>query len=184
VNQIVGNWSLSGVQRYQSGQDLVLGGAPGIPGDDNSVYWNYNPSQPIFSAAYRSGNFNPLTEGVFNRAAFSNPNANVGTPGVPYVFGDGPRVYAARSPWYKGEDFSLIKIFPVHERVNMEFQAQFINLFNRHTLQRDAGENPLGQNPNFINNATSFGNILGCGGACANGPVPQKLTQLQLKLNF
>jgi hypothetical protein len=67
--------------------------------------------------------------------------------------------------------------------VNLEFQAQFINAFNRHVFQRDIGDGALDQNPGFSNNATAFGNILKCG-ACANGPVPQKVTQLQLKINF
>lgn len=184
VNQLIGNWAVAGVQRYQSGQDLVLGCAPGIPGEDSCIYWNFNPGQPILSTEYRSGHFDPLTEGVFNRAAFSDPNANIGTTGTPYVFGDGPRTYSARSPWYRGEDFSLIKQFPIKERLNLQFQAQFINMFNRHVYQRDVGENPLEVNPNFTNNATAFGNILGCGSPCANGPIPQKLTQLQLKLQF
>ncbi len=184
VNELISNWSIAGVQRYQSGQDTILGCAPGIPGEDSCIYWNINPGQPIFSAAYLSGHFDPLTEGVFNRAAFSDPNANVGTPGVPYMFGDAQRVLSARSPWYKGEDFSVIKQFRLKERLNLEFQAQFINMFNRHVFQRDVGESPLEQNPNFTNNATAFGNILGCGSPCANGPVPQKLTQLQLKLQF
>lgn len=190
VNKVVGNWTVGGVQRYSSGQDTVLGCAPGIPGLDNCIYWNRVPGQPIFSKEYLSGNFDPFTQGVFNKAAFSDPNKNIDgsngaaiIPGTPYVFGNGPRVYSARSPWYRGEDFSIIKRFPIRESFNIEFQAQFINAFNRHVFQRAIGNGPLDTNPTFTNNATAFGNILECG-ACANGPVPQKITQLQLKINF
>jgi Carboxypeptidase regulatory-like domain len=190
VNQVLGNWTVSGVQRYSSGQDTILGCAPGIPADDNCVYWNRVPGQPIFSAEYLSGHFDPFTNGVFNKAAFSDPNQHIDgsngatiISGTPYVFGNGPRVYSARSPWYRGEDFALIKRFPVRDRFNLEFQAQFINAFNHHVFQRAIGNGPLDQNPGFTDNATAFGNILECG-ACANGPVPQKITQLQLKINF
>jgi hypothetical protein len=49
------------------------------------------------------------------------------------VFGD------IRSPAYTNEDFSLIKRFTLYEAHVPSFKADFVNLFNRHTLARGDG---------------------------------------------
>jgi hypothetical protein len=131
----VGGWSVSGIQRYQSGQPIGFASATGVPGWSNGIRWNLVPGQPIHSAARRSGSFNPaLGDRWYNPAAFTDPNANVTIAnGEPYRFGDKPAYESDdRNFGYVEEDFGLIKRTPLTENVNLQFRAEAFNAFNRH----------------------------------------------------
>jgi hypothetical protein len=137
VSYAVGGWSVSGIQRYQSGQPLGFAGATGVPGWSNSIRWNLVPGQPIHSAARRGKSFNPAVAGDnlwYNRAAFTDPNANVTlASGLPYAFGNKPSYQGDdRAFNYYEEDFGLIKRTPIREGVDVQFRAEAFNAFNRH----------------------------------------------------
>ena len=137
LNYLVGGWSVSGIQRYQSGQPLGFASATGVPGWSNGIRWDLVPGQPIHSAARDSGSFNPAKPGQnlwYNTAAFVDPNANVSAAsGLPYRFGDKPAYQANdRNFNYYEEDFGLIKRTPVAEGVDVQFRAEAFNAFNRH----------------------------------------------------
>ncbi|MFT4113122.1 carboxypeptidase regulatory-like domain-containing protein [Silvibacterium sp.] len=55
---------------------------------------------------------------------------------APYVFGSGiPRVTEAiTGPLFKSEDFSLLKTFPIHDKLNFVFKVEAIDAFNRHRM--------------------------------------------------
>ena len=76
------------------------------------------------SAAYRSGHFDPATDSMFNPAAFSVPDQ--------FSFGTlTPTEATVRDfPW-PNEDMSLIKEWRFKEAWNLNFRADFINIFNR-----------------------------------------------------
>ena len=136
LNYVVGGWSVSGIQRYQSGQPLGFASATGVPGWSNGIRWNLT-GQPIHSAARQNGSFNPAKPGQniwYNPAAFSDPNANVTiADGEPYRFGNKPAYQSDdRNFGYKEEDFGLIKRTPITELVNLQFRAEAFNAFNRH----------------------------------------------------
>jgi hypothetical protein len=158
VNAVIGGWRVSGVQRYLGGQPISFFGANGIPGFDNGI----RPNRVAGQSVRRSGPFNPFAfnntgtggynhasgacnTGFWNCAAFTDPNPAPGL-NVPYVFGTMPRNSAdIRSFAFYDEDFSITKIFPIHEALHAEFSGQMFNAFNRHVFNKpDSGVQDTG----------------------------------------
>jgi len=82
----------------------------------------------------------PSTNNLFNCGAFLDPNAPSLVAQRGYAFGNLSKVFGnVRSPAYMNEDFSLIKRFTLYEAHVLSFKADFVNLFNRHTLARGDG---------------------------------------------
>src|SRR5437868_2073699 len=112
---VIGGWSISGVQRYQSGQPLSFCCATGIPAFAGGIRFNQVPGQPLFSQQKLSGSFNPtLGFPLFNPAAFADPNAACVTPQgcTSYSFGNMARTTGAvRMDTFASEDFSRLKRF-------------------------------------------------------------------------
>jgi hypothetical protein len=144
LNAVVGGWSFTGIQRYQSGQPVAFGCATSVPGmaitqqgTNHCIRWNLVPGQAIHSAARDSGSFNPAVAGQntwYNPAAFSDPNANVTlASGLPYRFGNKPAFQSNDSSFaYLNEDFGLTKRTAITESVTMVFRTEMFNAFNRH----------------------------------------------------
>jgi hypothetical protein len=171
VNYAIGGWSVSGIQRYQSGQPIGFASATGVPGWSNNIRWNLT-GQPIHSAARQGSSFNPAKPGQnlwYNPAAFSDPNANVTIAnGEPYSFGNKPSYESDdRNFGYKEEDFGLIKRTPITELVNLQFRAETFNAFNRHIFS-GPDTNPYD---------TGFGTV----GGTQNSP---RNLQLTLRVEF
>lgn len=188
VDRIVGGWSVSGIQRYESGQPLAFACATGVPAFAGCIRYDYVPGAPIYSSAWHGGGFVPvmmsggLAQGIpmFNSTAFSDPNsgANLGARGS-YAFGTSPRVDGSiRMGPYLSEDFNLLKRTQITESSDVLFQVSFINAFNRHIWNRPEDLNPIDsafgviQYDNFSN--TGGGSYL---------LLPRKI-QLQLKFEF
>jgi hypothetical protein len=118
-----------------------------------------------------SGNFNPVTDPVFNKAGFFDPNANIGAGG--YHLGNLAReLGTARSFFFSAEDFNILKRTQITERADILFQMTFLNAFNRHIFD---AHNSVDLNPND----PAFG-ILNTNNTL-EGP---RRIQLQLKLEF
>jgi hypothetical protein len=147
TDRIVGGWSVSGVQRYESGQPIAFGCATGIPAWAGCIRFDQLPGVPLASAAYSGGHFNPITDSMFNpldttpgavNPAFDDPNsaANLAARGT-YAFGTLPRVTGVvRMPIYPSEDFNIIKRTKITESKDVLLQASFIDAFNRHVFNR------------------------------------------------
>ncbi len=144
LNPIVGGWSITGIQPYQSGQPISFGCATSPPGmaivqegANHCIRWNLAPGQPIHSAARNNGSFNPAVAGRsnwYNPAAFDDPNAaSKIAAGAPYSFGNKPPFQSNdRGFAYLEEDFGLTKRTAITEQLNMVFRAELFNAFNRH----------------------------------------------------
>lgn len=174
LNEIFGGWSISGIQTYHSGQPEDFCCATGIPWFDGAIRYNYVQGQSIFSQAYLSGNYNPVTTPIFNSAAFSDPNsaAHIQAGGA-YGFGDMSRtIGSARSFFYSSEDFNILKRTQLTERADILFQMSFLDAFNRHIFDDHVN---VDRNPNDA----SFG-IMNVGDTILG---PRRI-QLQLKLEF
>jgi len=165
LNYLVGGWSISGIQRYQSGQPLGFGCATGIPGYDNCIRYNFVSGQSLRSSARNTGAFNPARAGSnlwYNPAGISDPNANV-TRTSSYALGDKPAYESDdRSFAYLEEDFGLIKRTHITERVAFQFRAEAFNAFNRHVFG----------NPDNNPHDPGFGTV----GGTANTPRALQLT--------
>ncbi len=186
VNAIVSGWSISGIQRYVSGQPMSIFGATGIPGKNSSVRFNRVAGQPVKNAAYKNPLlFNPTTNatacatGYFNCAAFYDPNLfqnrdpnGVGASGEgnPWRFGNMPRNSAdIRSFAYLNEDFGISKAIPLTEKVKMELRCEAFDAFNRHMFTRPVS--------NLSSSNLSVGQI----GGLQNGP---RNMQVRLRISY
>ncbi len=118
VGTALGGWQLSGITRAQSGQPITIlaSAALGKGTNVNGRRANLVPGQSITVP-------NPSASHWFNPAAFANPSpTNPGTSGVGSVIG----------PDFFVTDISLRKNFKLpREGMNLIFQADFFNVFNR-----------------------------------------------------
>ena len=202
LDKVAGGWSISGVQRYESGQPLAFGCASGVPAFAGCIRFDQVPGSAIFSSAYKSGQWDPVTQPIFNsldlvntanpaQAAFDDPNsASKVTARGNYTFGTLPRVDGAiRMSPYLSEDFNLLKRTKITEGSDLLLQVSLLNAFNRHIWNRPEDLNPYDSqlNPTCPTCATSFGliqydNFSNTGGG-SYLLLPRKI-QLQLKFEF
>jgi hypothetical protein len=165
VDRLVGGWSVSGIQRYESGQPIAFGCATAPPAYADCVRFDYIPGASIFSSAWKSksGNFVPITASTFAAGdpgipifnpldisagavtpAFDDPNSAASIKaGNPYVFGTSPRVDGSlRMGAYMSEDFNLMKRTRITETSDIQLQVNFLNAFNRHVWNRPGDLGP------------------------------------------
>jgi hypothetical protein len=138
LNEVIGGWSVSGLEEIHSGTALSPldatnntgsysdGVRPNLVGDPNSLPSGRSKAQKI-------------TE-WFNTSAFAQNAA--------YTFGDAPRTFSC-GPGLITTDLTLLKSVEVHEGHRIEFRAEAFNAFNHPNLG----------NPGTTFGATSFGKI-------------------------
>ncbi len=132
VNQIVGGWEISAIQRWQSGRVMLLNGGLGgtVNQNDSGVELVGITAQDLQSMLKIR---KTSTGDVFYFPASligSNGQANSAfirpcrTPGAfcqrPFLYG--PMFYRA--------DISIIKNIKIWEKVRLEYRAEFLNAFN------------------------------------------------------
>ena len=127
---ILGNWQVNGIVTFQSNTPFTVydssnptaqGGAPEISG--------FPSSRPDLVGNPNSGSC--LVNGVsvpvrtagcwFNTGAFASSQ--------PGIFGNVGR-NTLLGPAFQQWDFSAIKTIPIHESMNLQFRAEFFNIFN------------------------------------------------------
>jgi hypothetical protein len=143
---------------------------------------NLVPGVPIVNPSYKRECAGPLpsTAGrvpcqfYINPAAFTAPT-NGG-------FGNAPRFFSGlRTPWYLNEDFSVTKRFVMTEKLNLQFQANFFNAFNRVVLGGIASIINVAPKDLTTANLASSNTPFGIYTSQANGP---RRIQFALKLEF
>jgi hypothetical protein len=183
------NWQVAGIITAMSGMpiDIIDGGAgslygfgPGnmlsrpswAPGASRSTATNNIPVGYFFNPVafvrpvVQAGQLIPSSKGT---ATADAPGTDIGTVGRNVL----------RAPAQNNVDFSIIKRFRISESKNIEFRAEFFNLFNH--VNFDSPVNNLNvatidQN-GHITDAGDFGRIT----ATSNNP---RLIQFAIKLNF
>jgi len=138
----LGDWTISGIHRYQSGYPLQVFMNNLLPIFNNvlrpDLLAGANPSSGISAADFDPGRRDRVT----NASAFASPVVN----GV-FRFGTmGPTNGNLRQFPVLQEDFILTKRFALKERAKFEIQAQMFNAFNRH---RFVNFEPNFSSPNF-----------------------------------
>jgi hypothetical protein len=182
TNRLAGGWYVSGILTYHSGLPTevygdcqatagkVLFGGCETTGAGARV--NIVSGVPQTNKSH----FDPTTTPFWNPAAFS--------AAAPFTFGNEPRSLAgARSFAGKNEDFTLgKKTRLIGEKVTLDFQASFFNLFNRHIFA--APQNVFGptlQQPFTAGSAKTTAGGFGSVTSTANGP---RAIQFGLKLTY
>src|SRR5215472_7348272 len=125
LNAFVGNWSVSGVQRYQSGTPLTPSCGQQLY-NAGSARCNFVPDEPLYNPSW-----NPSDPA----SPYINPKAFVQPANLTY--GNLPAVLAQlRQPSQLNEDLSVSKMFGFsrHEARRLEFRASAFNIANRHLL--------------------------------------------------
>jgi hypothetical protein len=176
TNAILGNWQLDLIEHATSGFPLFVVDS----GDGSGVFFSYNgntfqrPNQvgdPNKAGPEPGGTNCPTqihtVQHWFNPCAFEQaPTGELGTSARAPVYG----------PRFVNTDFSIIKDFPLsfREGMNLQFRAEFFNLFN-HPQFYLGGAGGSGEQD--INASSTFGVV--------NNTVNNaRLIQFALKLRF
>jgi len=174
TNAILGHWQVNLIERATSGFPLFVVDSA----DESGVYFGYNGN--ILQRPNEVGDPNVAgneggqtgcptkihtLQNWFNPCAFAPaPAGELGTAPRAPVYG----------PRFVNTDFSIIKDFPFRESMNLQFRAEFFNLFNHAQYYlngyADSGEQD-------INTPSSFGVV----NNTVNNP---RLIQFALKLKF
>jgi Carboxypeptidase regulatory-like domain len=152
-SKILGDWQMEGITTFQSGQPLGITDATNTDeSEDSTQRPNWNGRNPALS--------NPTINEWFNTSVFSQPAA--------FTYGSAPRLFGSlHADSMSNFDFSMIKNIPLTERFQLQFRAEFFDLFNT---------------PQFGPPATSYGAAgFGSVGSQINNP---RIIQLALKLLF
>jgi hypothetical protein len=159
MNQVVGGWQVSTITTLQSG-----GVATTSSWDSGGTNFITNATRLNCVAGVDPVLPNPNQNGWYNPAAFTNTLAG--------TFGNCSR-NNLRGPWRGTQDFSIIKLFPIAERTNLEFRTEMFNAPNHVILNNPTASWSNGASPTPSGN---FGKITGAGN--------MRQIQFALKLNF
>ena len=144
VQHLIGNWTLSGSGRLQSGLPYVVvlrdDNGLGVPGNVRAIRPDIVPGVSLFNPRYNKNC--PIGQGCepyFNPAAFMRP--------IKGQLGNAPRTFdGARMPWQQFLDLSLQKNFSISKdgKRRLQFRVDAINVLNhpffRNGRLEDAGE--------------------------------------------
>ena len=175
ANTIIGGWGVNGITTYQVGFPLTFTVAS-IPSALQVLnITTERPSVVPGCTKTVGGSAYDRVSGWFNKGCFYNPGngATVAANGTAiaanaYLLGNEPRVDPTlRQQGYKNWDFAAFKNTKLTEKANLEFRAEFFNLFN---TTRFAAPN------------TSVGNGA-FGTVTAQGNQP-RLVQFALRLSY
>ena len=123
LNHLVGGWQITGIQSYQSGAPIGVGGGTNIP-----LFGGGNRPNRLPGSSGRTsvsgGEFDPALHRYLDINSFSQPDA--------FTFGNAAPNYAdLRTFTFLNEDFSILKDIKIREGHLFQFRAEFFNLFNR-----------------------------------------------------
>ena len=201
------DWSIGGVLRYSSGQliqsspsnntlwdTMGIGAGNGVSNfGGNEALANYVPGQSCLAVDPNS-HFDPTKVVALNSKAWSQQTTETFGNAAPYY---------SNCRWQRqpAESLSLARTFHIKEKVQLMFQAQFFNIFNRVFFPTpsvagftnvNSATGPTTGNPfpgysaptGALNGGFGFVNTLN-GGAAANGIGPSPRSgQLVMRVTF
>ncbi|MGB6722126.1 MAG: carboxypeptidase-like regulatory domain-containing protein [Terracidiphilus sp.] len=176
VNELVGGWSLSGINDFHTGQAWGT--------NSNAFVASYSNDAPGIligsKSAVATHLVKPSTGGVNIFASQANA---AGAYEGPIGFQIGER-NGLRGPHYFDADLGLAKIFPiVGERVNLKFRADAFNAFNHPSFEMPSENVYNGLDQQDITSST-FGDISYTVEPPGNENNGARVLQLSLRLEF
>ena len=192
LNETLGGWKVAGIHQYQSGRPVhieydAFGDAdPYYATDGFSYRPNLVPGQPLKNPGYHkscSGPVQPNAVGASACSFYINPNAFVAPPAG--QFGDAPHFLSGlRLPWFLNENLSLSKDFHLYERANLQFQANFFNVFNRVVFSNGNNANTFIFNNAPANLGSALDTTTSVFGLLTDQQNGPRMVQFALKLEF
>ena len=169
TNLVLGGWGIAGIQLWQSGGFLTPSFSGTDPSGTGELVRGVTTAQRPDCTGVSSTPANRSRTNYFNPAAFQTPANNIGRFGncpVGQLVGPGTVTFAG----------TLGKNFPLAEKTNLRFEAQYANLFNHVNLA----------NPNTNISSSTFGRISNVQDANTSyGPsAGPRNAQLSLRLTF
>jgi carboxypeptidase family protein len=134
-NAVVSGWGFDGITTFQRGFPVKIswGGGDALTNAGLGV-GTLRPDYIPGCDKNRGGSSLSRVNEWFNTACFTAPSGNDGsitTPNNPWSFGNEPRVDATlRQQGVVNFDFAVFKRTSIMERLNVEFRAEFFDLFN------------------------------------------------------
>ena len=172
ASSLLGNWGLSGLGYYSSGQPLGLSTSVGTPstlfaGGNRPLIGSYDN----WRATTKGGGFDPSVDTFVQPASFFPAQVGTQFSGTTQYFGNQTRY----NPKFRqfpnlNENISLTKSFAIGEHLKIDFRAAAFNVFNRVRF----GTGSLSLQSSQFGVLTSSGDLL-------NSP---RQVQLGLKLHF
>ncbi|MGB7865479.1 MAG: hypothetical protein WCF74_18975, partial [Candidatus Sulfotelmatobacter sp.] len=135
ANAIVSGWGLDGITTFQRGFPVKLswGGGDALTQAGFGIGTLRPDYVPGCDKNVGGSSLSRVSE-WFNTSCFTAPSGNNGsisTPNNPWTFGNEPRVDASlRQQGVVNFDFAVFKRTTIMERLNVEFRAEFFDLFN------------------------------------------------------
>src|SRR5271170_1734303 len=173
-SRLTNGWAISGITKFATGLPVTLvetddqsllgtgfGGPITLPVDTPEL-----TGVPLVKTNPRNA-ISGVQGYYFNPSAFG-PSA-LGTEG------DARRRYF-HGPGINNWDFALLKNTMITERFNLQFRAEFFNIFNHTQFLGPSGITGFGPGPTFAPSSQSFGIVAGA--------AQPRIGQLSLKLNF
>ncbi len=159
---VLGGWQVNVIEKATSGFPLFI-----VDSANNSgvnFFWNATPlNRPNQICNPKLSH--PTVNEWFNTSCF--------VPAAAGELGDASRA-PVYGPRFVNTDFSALKNFPLHEGYNLQFRAEFFNLFNHSEFFLSGSSATLMQD---IENTSTFGKV--------NGTVNTgRVVQLALRLDF
>ncbi len=183
LNQVIGNWKLSGLGVVQNGlpYQLKVGNNAGFPEDVGNLRPNLVPGVPLVNPGWRQNLNNPTNpnDPYLNGFAFSPPSF--------LTIGQLPRVTSIYSPHTVKYDMSIVKEFPIHEQIKAAFRAELYGALNHPTVQANSNNFVVFQNldyTHYTNPPVSAANINSAFSNVTLNIVGIRTIQLGLKLYF
>ena len=172
ASNLLGNWRVSFLGYYASGQPLPLGTSVGTPsvlfaGGNRPLISSYDG----WRANTKGGSFDPSVDTFVQPASFFPAQTGTQFAGTTQYFGNMTR-YNPKFRQFpnKTENISVTKSFRIHEGIRLDFRAEAFNAFNRVRF----GTGSLSLQSSTFGQLTSSGDLL-------NSP---RQMQLALKLYF
>lgn len=185
VDWLAGGWQFSSIYTYGSGNPIAVttSGCTGAIGqcmpDLNTASPDYTSHNARINGAwgkgpngYQAGSLGKvqyIDPGAFktpinvSTASGCSPTSNCGSP--QYLIGNAPRTHAydMTGPGTWDWDAGLRRTFPIHESVNLVFEADCVDVVNHVNFAI-----PSSSNLNWSASSTSFGSVTGTAGGIAN----------------
>ena len=162
ADRIIGGWAVNGITTLQAGQQIAISQSGGNNySTPNAGAGTIRPDVTPGCSAPTKGSAQSRLGAWFNTSCYQKAGAiqygSVTDPRVNYALGTEPRVDSKlRGPGIANWDFTAQKQTKISEGTNLQFRAEFFNIFNRRQFSQP-GSSVAFNGAGAISNPGAFG---------------------------